>query len=269
MPTIAELFVYPIKSCAPVSLGEVRLVTTGFQFDRNWMIVDKSGNFVTQRERPELALVRPSLDNGALSISAPNMPAISAHAESSDKIDVTIFGESYPAYSCAPEADNWFSDYLNGDFRLVRHNPTAFRPGGVQYPERDSSPTQFVDNYGVLVISRASHDALNERLPAPIPLNRFRPNIVLSDAGEYDEDYFKTARCNDVVLRFVNPCYRCNMTSIDQETGEKSFDPLPVLATYRFDEAANGVRFGVYASVDAGFGGMLGRGDRLEVEWSF
>jgi uncharacterized protein YcbX len=269
MPTIAEIFVYPVKSCAAVSLDEVQLVPTGFEYDRNWMIVDKNGHFVTQREHPELALVRPSVENGALTLEAPSMPMITVPVDKSDRTEVTIFGECFPAYSCAPEANRWFSGYLKGDFKLVRDDPDVSRPGGVQYPTRDSSPTRFVDNYGVLVISQASHEALNERLPAPIPLNRFRPNLVLSGVEEHDEDYITTARRDDVVLRFVNPCFRCNMTSISQETGEKSLDPLPVLATYRFDEAFNGVKFGAYASVIAGFGRTLGRGNKLEVEWSF
>lgn len=270
MPKIADLFVYPVKSCSAIRLEEALLTPTGFQYDRNWMVVDERGAFVTQREHSRLALVKPSIRGERLTLEAPGMPQLDLPLETSGKdVEVTIFGESYPAHPTSKEANAWFSAYLSGVFQLVRHKPEATRLGGVQYPERDASPTRFVDNYGVLVISEASHRALNERLPSPIPLDRFRPNIVVSGVDEYDEDHFKTARRGDVALRFVNPCFRCNMTSIDQQTGLPSLDPLPTLATYRYDETSKGVKFGAYAAVGSGIGQSLRRGDEFEIEWSF
>jgi uncharacterized protein YcbX len=270
MPKICDLFIYPVKSCAALRMEEALLAPTGFEYDRNWMVVDERGDFLTQRENPRLALVRPSLEGDVLVLEAPGMSRLRVPYETSgEEIEATIFGESYPAYSTGVEANAWFSSYLEGDFKLVRHKAEATRLGGVQYPERDPSPTRFVDNYGILVISQASHEALNRRLPSPIPLNRFRPNVVVSGVGEYEEDYFTTARRGDAALRFVNPCFRCNMTSLDQETGKVSFDPLPILATYRFDEASKGVKFGAYAAVAGGIGQSLRRGDELEIEWSF
>lgn len=270
MPKIADLFVYPVKSCSAVRLEEASLTATGFEYDRNWMVVDERGVFFTQRENPKLALVTPSIEGDHLVLDAPGMSPIHVPLQTSgEEAEVTIFDESYPAHSTTAEADAWFSGYLGGVFRLVRHKPEATRLGGVQYPERDPSPTRFVDNYGILVISQASHEALNKRLPSPIPLDRFRPNIVMSGVDEHEEDYFKVARHGDVALRFVNPCFRCNMTSIDQQAGQASFDPLPTLATYRYDEASKGVKFGAYAAVGGGIGRSLRRGDEFEIEWSF
>jgi uncharacterized protein YcbX len=151
----------------------------------------------------------------------------------------------------------------------VKCDPRTLRQGGVQYPERDAAPTSFVDNYGILVISEASHAALNGKLPQAVPMNRFRPNIVVTGIEEHDEDYFTHARCGEVALRFVNPCFRCSLTSIDQQSATPGFDVLPVLSTYRYDEAAKGVKFGAYAAISGGVGTRLHVDSDLEVDWSF
>jgi uncharacterized protein len=270
MPRISELFVYPVKSCAAIGMSEVSIVPTGFEYDRNWMIVDGDGAFVTQREQPSLALVAPQIGESGLRLQAPGMAPLDLPADDGGgPVMVTLFGESHRAIATNAAADAWVSRYLDGPFRLVRCDPRTLRLGGVQYPERDAAPTSFVDNYGVLVISQASHTALNRKLPEAVPMNRFRPNIVLSGVEDHDEDYITHARCGEVALRFINPCFRCNLTSIDQQIGRPGFDPLPVLATYRYDEAAKGVKFGAYAAISQGIGGRLHVGCDIEVDWSF
>ena len=269
MPKISDLFVYPVKSCAGVQMNEVSIVPTGFEFDRNWMVVDADGMFVTQREYPKLALVTPAI-NGGVSLSAPGMEPLHLWANGTgEPVTITLFGEQHVAMATAPDADVWFSRYLGVPCRLVKCDPTTLRKGGVQYPERDAAPTSFVDNYGVLVISDASHAALNQKLPQSVPMNRFRPNIVVTGIEEHDEDYFTQARCGEVALRFINPCFRCNMTSIDQKSGTVGLDVLPVLSTYRYDETAKGVKFGAYAAVSGGVGARLRVNTDLDVDWSF
>lgn len=270
MPKIAELFVYPVKSCAGVSVDEVAIVPTGFEFDRNWMVIDDSGTFVTQREYPKLALVKPQFANGGMILNAPGMEPLHVSANGGGApVTISLFGETHPALSTSAAADAWFSKYLGGSFRLVKTDPATLRKGGVQYPERDAAPTTFVDNYGVLVISEASHAALNKKLSESVPINRFRPNIVVSGVDEHDEDYFTNARSGDVALRFINPCYRCSMTSIDQKIGAPGLEVLPVLSTYRYDDAVKGVKFGNYAAVSGGVGSRLRAGADLDVEWNF
>ena len=270
MPKIAELFVYPVKSCAGVRMDEVSIVPTGFEFDRNWMVIDGSGTFVTQREHSKLALVKPEFANGGLILSAPGMEPLHIYADGNGgPTKISLFGETHEALSTNAEADTWFSTYLGGAFKLAKCDPRTLRKGGVQYPERDAAPTSFVDNYGVLVISEASHAALNQRLSEAVPMNRFRPNIVVSGVDEHDEDYFTNARCGDVALRFVNPCYRCSMTSIDQKIGAPGLEVLPVLSTYRYDDAVKGVKFGNYAAVSGGVGARLQVDSDLDVEWNF
>lgn len=270
MPKIAELYVYPIKSCGGVHMKEVSIVSTGFAFDRNWMVVDDSGTFVTQREHPKLALVKPEFANGGLILNAPGMEPLHVSANGAGApLTISLFGENHEALATNPAADAWFSAYLAGPFRLAKCDPQTLRKGGVQYPQRDAAPTSFVDNYGVLVISEASHAALNQKLSQAVPINRFRPNIVVSGIDEHDEDYFTNARCGDVALRFVNPCYRCSMTSIDQKIGAPGLDVLPVLSTYRYDDAVKGVKFGAYAAVNGGVGAQLRVDSDLDVDWNF
>src|ERR1700761_1688123 len=142
MPKISDLFVYPVKSCAGVQMNEVSIVPTGFEFDRNWMVVDADGMFVTQREYPKLALVTPAI-NGGVSLSAPGMEPLHLWANGTgEPVTITLFGEQHVAMATAPDADVWFSRYLGVPCRLVKCDPTTFRKGGVQYPERDAAPTR-------------------------------------------------------------------------------------------------------------------------------
>lgn len=269
MPTISDLFVYPVKSCAGVRMSEVSIVPTGFAFDRNWMVVDADGNFVTQRECPTLALVKPEL-NGGITLTAPDMEPLHVAADNGgEPVAISLFGETLGAMSTTTEADAWFSKYLGGTFRLVKCDPAKLRKGGVQYPLRDDAPTSFVDNYGVLVISQASHAVLNQKLSQAVPMNRFRPNIVVAGIDEHEEDYFTNARCGDVALRFVNPCYRCSLTSIDQQSATPGLDVLPTLSTYRYDESVKGVKFGAYAAISGGVGSQLRVESDLDVDWSY
>src|ERR1700733_9101353 len=270
MPKISDLFVYPVKSCAGVRVEDVAIVPTGFEFDRNWMVVDADGMFVTQREHPKLALVQPEFANGGLVLAAPGMKPLHVSANGAGAaVSITLFGEKHEALSTDAKADAWFSDYLGAPFQLAKCDPKVLRKGGVQYPERDAAPTSFVDNYGVLVISQASHASLNQKLPQAVPMNRFRPNIVVSGIDEHDEDYFTNARCGDVGLRFVNPCYRCSLTSIDQQSAMPGLDVLPTLSTYRYDEAVKGVKLGAYAAISGGVGSVLHVDSDLDVDWSF
>src|SRR5271168_2415343 len=148
MPTISDLFVYPVKSCAGVRMKEVSIVSTGFELDRNWMVVDADGNFVTQREHSMLALVKPQL-NGDITLTAPDMAPLHVSADGGgEPVTITLSGETHGAMATTPEADAWFGKYLGGTFRLVKCDPETLRKGGVQYPQRDDAPTSFVDNYG-------------------------------------------------------------------------------------------------------------------------
>lgn len=268
MISIKDILIYPVKSCRGMRLDEAMLSATGFAGDRNWMIVDAAGTFVSQREQPRLALVQPSLATDSLRLAAPNMPNIEVPlVPGGDRLEAELFGEKLPSLTVSEAASAWFSAYLDGSFALVACDPSHARLGGVQYPSRDGAPTSFVDNYGILVISEASRADLNRRLPAAVPMNRFRPNIVIGGVDAYGEDYFSSVKAGDVELRFIDVCYRCNMTTIDQETAVMGDQPLATLARYR--TSGQGVRFGSYAAVLAGVGSTLRAGSPLDVTLNF
>jgi hypothetical protein len=141
------------------------------------MVVDANGVFVTQRERPELALALPRIDDNALSFSAPRARALAVPVDARDeRIQVEIFGEQYPTRTVSESGDVWSSQYLKAPHRLVAFDDAVLRKGGVQYQKRDDAPTLFPDNYGLLVLSDGSLADLNQRMPEPVPVNRFRPN---------------------------------------------------------------------------------------------
>lgn len=268
MITISELFVYPIKSCCGTSVTAIEVTPKGLANDRNWMVVDQNGVSVTQREQPRLALVKPDLGEHGLAVNAPGMPELTIGFEPSrEALEVELFGERLPARATSTEADAWFSRYLGAPHRLVVPDPGHVRKGGVQYPARDHAPTSFTDNYGLLVLSQASLDDLNGRMPSALPVNRFRPNIVVKGIDAYHEDYFATARAGGIELRFIDVCYRCNLTTIDQEKAEFGEEPLITLGGYR--NIGAGVRFGNYAAVAAGFGKSLSVGQPLDVSMTF
>jgi uncharacterized protein YcbX len=270
--TIKQLFYYPVKSCAGVEVSEAQVSATGLLHDRRWMVVDADGMFVTQRERPELALVVPRVANGVLSLSAPQAQApeltvpIDARRE---HIQVEIFGEHYLAVSVSEAADLWLSQYLKSPHRLVAFDNDVLRKGGVQYPKRDDAPTLFPDNYGLLVLSDASLSDLNRRMPQALPVNRFRPNVIVSGLKAYEEDYLVGIKSGGSKLRFVDLCFRCNLTTIDQNTTQMGEEPLKTLMSYRVDPKNSGVKFGAYFAVEEGKAGRLRVGDEAEITWSF
>jgi uncharacterized protein len=269
MIRIKDLYVYPVKSCKGVRVDETTLSPTGFLGDRNWMVVNKHGVFVSQREQPRLALVEPKLADDRLILNASGMPELvmSREAKDGERTEVELFGEKIPALAAGHAASSWFSRYLGGDYRVVTCDPEFLRKGGVQYPSRDEAPTSFVDNYGILVISEASHEDLNRRLVSGVPMNRFRPNIVVEGVDPYGEDYFASASTTDVTLRFIDICYRCNLTTVDQEKAEFGQEPLQTLGRYRNSKV--GVRFGNYAAVAGGVGKTLRAGSPLEIALNF
>jgi uncharacterized protein YcbX len=269
MIRIKDLYVYPVKSCKGVRVEEIELSPTGFLGDRHWMVIDEHGVFVSQREQPKLALVEPTLMDDKLTLKAPGMPelVISREVNDGERTEVELFGEKISSLCTGREASLWFSQYLGGEYRVVACDPEFLRKGGVQYPSRDEAPTSFVDNYGILVVSEASREDLNRRLVSGVPMNRFRPNIVVEGVDPYGEDYFASASTTDVTLRFIDICYRCNLTTVDQEKAEFGQEPLLTLGRYRNSKV--GVRFGNYAAVAGGIGKTLRAGSSLEIALNF
>jgi uncharacterized protein YcbX len=267
--TITALHVYPVKSCRGIALASARIDPAGLAGDRHWMLVRPSGRFVTQRELPRLALIGTVLDAVSLTLSAPGMAPLAVLRDSGgDARAVTVWKFTGRGIDCGEAAARWCSEFLDTPLRLVAFDPELPRECSPEWTPGARAVTEFSDGFPMLVISRASLADLNSRLPRALPMERFRPNIVIDGVAAYDEDRIHELRADGVALRLVKPCARCAITTTDQVKGERDGEePLATLKTYRFDPALRGVMFGQNAIAARGIGTELRVGQSLEIAW--
>ncbi|OGZ54798.1 MAG: hypothetical protein A3H64_02575 [Candidatus Ryanbacteria bacterium RIFCSPLOWO2_02_FULL_45_11c] len=253
---IAELHVYPIKSCAGVRLQEARLTALGLEHDRFFMVVDAvTGAFLSQRECPRLCLVQPEIGQSALSLSAPQMPVItvSLDCRSDERCVVGIWDELCSGWDAGDLAAGWFSQFLDRQCRLIAYGD---RTRQSSYFKKEI-PVSFADGYPLLGVSRESLRYINSRITAgggrAVPMNRFRPNIVFelgSNGRPYEEESINWDALfignRDVFLKPGPVCFRCALTLIDQETGCRDSKGEPLRTIARFRQAPNGIVFGRY-----------------------
>ena len=267
---IASLFVYPVKGCRGVAVASAPLTERGLEYDREWMVVDAAGRFVTQRTEPRLALLEPRIDAASLTIGAPGAEPLRIALDHDGVAGpVTVWRDTVPGIDQGDEAATWLSSRLGGEHRLVRFDRAARRRCNPQYAGDTGAHTAFADGYPLLVLSQVSLDDLNARLATPLPVNRFRPNLLLSGLEAYDEDHIDELAIGDVRLKLVKPCTRCQVTTTDQATLERGLEPLRTLAGYRYDAALDGVAFGMNAIVVAGAGAELRSGAELGYSYRF
>lgn len=235
-PLVAELHIYPLKGAGGVRVPSVELDELGFRHDRRLLLVDGGGRFLSQREAPALALVRTTLVDGAVRLEAPHAGTLEVGLEPVGKSGrarrVQIWDDRVPAVDVGDEAARWAERALGREARLVRLARKARRAVDREHGRRGDR-IAFVDGYPLLILSRASLEDLNRRLDRPVPMNRFRPNIVVSGTEAYEEDRWWRIRVDDVPVDVVKPCARCVVTTTDQETAERGTEPLRTLATYR------------------------------------
>jgi uncharacterized protein YcbX len=273
---IAQLAIYPVKGCRGITLARAALAPTGLTVDpegaaigdREWVVVDERGEFLSQRELPKMALVETRLTSTHLQLKAPGMLLLEVpFASEGDVVDVRVWDDTVAAVTQGDVADAWFTNYLGRPARLLRFDPEGRRLSKLRYTAPLEAPYKFADAFALLVTNTASLAELNARLAkrgGPVGMERFRPNIVLEGLPAYEEDYVKTLRANGATLRLVKRCARCTVPGVDPASGE--FSPLvpDTLAEYRsFDD---GVMFGVNAIVVDGAGGEVRVGDEVEVE---
>ena len=267
---IAALSLYPVKSCRGIAVASVRVTERGLLHDREWMIVDANGRFLSQREVPALALVRTALSADALELSdnAGSRVAVPLDRPGTTR-EVTVWRDTVPAIDQGSDVASWLSARLGRDVRLVRFDPAFRRACNRAYVGDSGAHTGFADAYPLLVISEASLADLNTRLASPLPMNRFRPNVVLGGCEAYDEDHIDTIGAGAIRMKLVKPCTRCQIPTTNQETAERGCEPLATLATYRMNAALDGVTFGVNAIVTDGFGGTLRTGALVQYSLRF
>ena len=266
---IRALNVYPVKSCRGIASAALRLAATGFDRDRHWLIVRLSGRFVTQRELPRMALIATRLTASGLVLGAPAMPDLEvAERVDGPSIDVVIWKDSCHAVDQGDAAGAWLKKFLGTDLRLVAFDTRHERVSSPQWTQGVHAITQFADAFALLAIAGASLDDLNSRLARPLPMERFRPNIVLDGLNAYDEDRIAELHGDGVCLRVVKACTRCSITTTNQATGEVEGDePLRTLKSYRYSKALKGVMFGQNAIVVEGAGRTLQVGEELDIIW--
>lgn len=263
------LFVYPVKSCRGIARVSERVESTGLAGDRHWMLVRPNGRFVTQRELPRMALIGTALDGDALTLTAPGRAALRvARDAGSDALAVTVWKFSGSGIDCGDEAAAWVSAFLETPLRLVRFDPASPRVCSAEWTPGTQAVTEFSDGFPMLVISRASLAELNSRLPKALPMERFRPNLVIDGVAAYDEDRIHELRSGDLAIRIVKSCTRCAITTTDQDRGAvDGVEPLATLKTYRHDRELKGVIFGQNAIPAAGVGATLRVGQSFEIIW--
>ena len=267
--TLAALNIYPVKSCCGIALDAARLEVTGLADDRHWMLVRPNGRFVTQRELPRLALVGTTVDTAGLELTAPGRaPLRVARSAGTGGLDVVVWKFSGRGIDCGDEAADWCTAFLETPLRLVRFDAEVPRTCNPEWTPGAHAVTEFADGYPILVISRASLAELNSRLPRALPMERFRPNLVIDGVGAFDEDRIHEMSADGVTIRMVKPCTRCSITTTDQQRGAvDGVEPLATLKTYRHDPALKGVCFGQNAIPMSGAGQTLHVGQPFDITW--
>jgi uncharacterized protein len=259
--TVAGLFVYPIKSLRGIPLESARVEKRGLRYDRRWMLVDENGLFYTQRRVPELALFDVALGEDCLRIHRRGKELCVPLRMQRERLPVRVWRSNVTAVAVSQEADAWFTDTLGRPARLV-YAPAAGRRRAKGPAAREGDLIGFADSNPILVAGQASLDDLNSRLGHPLPMRRFRPNIVLTGSRAFEEDDWREIRVGDHVrLRWTRHCGRCVVTTIDPETALSGPEPLRTLATYRLKGKA--ACFGSHYAPDAL--GEIRVGDEVEV----
>lgn len=263
MITLSGLFVYPVKSCRGIELARAELTSAGLRHDREWMIVTPAGRFITQRDAPRLALIDTALGADTLLLRAPGMPPLELSCDSNGQaaVQVTVWRDRCSAFDAGRAAARWLGRFLGRPARIVRFDTSQPRAVDPRWSGEVAGFSRFADAFPLLVVSNASLTELNARLAEPLPMDRFRPNLVLEGCEPFAEDSLRVLELGGARLHLVKPCTRCIITTTDQTTGERGgVEPLQTLRSYRWDAQLQGVTFGQNAVVAAGAGQVLERG---------
>lgn len=264
MYTISQLFIYPIKSLGGFEVSFAYLTDRGLQYDRRFMLVDMDGNFLTQREHASMSLLQTVIVDDQLIIypknNATDKLVLPLHPESNSTISVKVWDDECDAALVSDAADKWFSEKLSMQCRLVYMRDEEKRKVDERYAH-DNEITSFSDGYPLLIIGQASLDDLNNRLNEPIPMNRFRPNVVFTGGHPFDEDMMEHIRINEIDLYGVKLCARCVVTTVNQTTATKAKEPLKTLAGYRM--VNNKIYFG--QNIIFKQTGIISNGDAIEM----
>ncbi|HEV7349994.1 MOSC domain-containing protein [Telluribacter sp.] len=265
MYTLSEIWIYPIKSLGGIRLDEAQVLGRGLRHDRRWMIVDENGRFVTQRSLHRMALLDVALEKDQLLVVDRTQPAevleVPMQPITNELVYVSIWDDNQvPALTVCDRADQWLSKKLERPVRLVFMPDSTERRVDPRYA-RNQENVSFADGYPFLLIGQSSLDDLNQRLPEPVTMQRFRPNLVVQGAGPYAEDDWRELLIGDIAFQVVKPCARCILITVNPETALPGSEPLKTLATYR--KQNNKVLFG--QNLLTSDSGTIKTGDSIQV----
>lgn len=279
--SLHALYLHPVKSCAAIALQRSVLCDTGLERDRAWMLVDERGEFVTQRELPRLALIRPSLKGEQLRLHAAGKAALSVPAPApadARRVQVRVWHDTVSAWDMGAPAAQWCSELIGRPLRLVRFDDKQRRVCDRRWTGESTAHAAFADAFPLLLSSTASLAELNRRLLAQgepaVTMRRMRPNLVLAGIEAHDEDHIGLLRIEtaqgEVRIKLVKPCVRCSIPGVDPDSGEQGFAVTDTLASYRADARMGGaVTFGMNAIVLDGIGHTLEIGQRCRASYAF
>lgn len=244
---VVSLHIHPVKGGRAVDVESAEVRPRGFEGDRRWMIVDASNRFISQRQDPLLTqLISRVIPTGLNMTWADDpCPVVYPTPDAASRIDVDIWDDTVSALDAGDEPAVWLSERLERPVRLVYMHDTSVR--AVDPAFAPGHEVSFADGYPVLVIGTASLERLRQET-GPIPMNRFRPNMVVETNVPWVEDGWKRVQVGTCILRLVKPCARCMVTTIDQQSGEQGKEPLRSLARIR--KQGTKVLFGMNAVVE-------------------
>ena len=262
---IQDIYIYPVKSLGSIRLLQSEVQQTGLKYDRRWMLTDERYNVISQRTCPEMTFLQVSLGSESLFIthkkSSLTPLEIPVDPITTKEVTVSIWDDVCTAFEVSAAANKWFSDILNMPVKLVYMPETTQRFVETNYA-KNGEIVSFADAYPLMMIGQSSLDDLNTRLENPLPMDRFRPNIVFSGGEPYFEDNIDKFKIGDIAFTAVKPCGRCIVTTIDTELATKGKEPLKTLSTYR--SSKNKILFGqnlLYSNT-----GNIKVGDKLVVQ---
>ena len=239
MISVTEIWIYPVKGLAGVPAARAAVEPWGLAADRRWMVVDESGRFLTQRQCPAMATVQATYDGEDLLLAAADHGScrVRIPERGEPALDVVVWNDSVSACLSEPAADAFLSAVFGRACRLVfMADPAVARPVDPVFADA-TDRVSFADGYPLLLASTASLANLNDRMASPVPMDRFRPNLVVDGALPWAEDGWRRMQIGDVLFEAVKPCARCAVTTVDQRTGERSPDnePIRTLQGFRRD----------------------------------
>jgi uncharacterized protein YcbX len=231
---LSQIYIYPVKSLAGISVNRWEVTETGLKYDRKWMLIDNDGQFLSQRRLPRMALIKTALTGDKLIVAVPGMNelALDLEPKSGEILRCTIWRDELDAWAVSKAADQWFSAFLNTACRLVFQPDESIRRVDQNYAQ-PKDITALSDGFPFLLLSENSLVALNKAMQLDLPVMRFRPNMVISGCDAYAEDYWREISIGNIGFRLPKPCSRCSVPTIDPVTAETGKEPLVTLNRLR------------------------------------